>query len=294
MPALPDVDLPQFRFKPLTTSWAAIHPQPQGVIFFIGGAFFGTFPTVFYRHLLRSLYQEGYTLVALPFRFSFRHWSVAVSLANGKTQIRRELTELAKQQGYSYSLYSEDPNSPAFNYLWLGHSLGCKYIALLELLTDRAKQDVAVLNGCIEPDQSEHLADALGDVSLKQISLLNQPSILLDPVVSDLDSAVPIKSLRALVERFIRVEPSIDQTYCLINRSQLFALTSVIAFTSQLARETVSTLEELLKLQLSSFKTLPLGNHLAVLGFKRGNFELVEAVLHAIDKAKARLPDSHR
>ncbi|PZV04456.1 MAG: hypothetical protein DCF32_12420 [Leptolyngbya sp.] len=294
MPTMPDVDLPPFRFKPLTTSWAAIHPQPQGVIFFIGGAFFGTFPTVFYRYLLRNLYQEGYTLVALPFRFSFRHWSVALSLAEGKTQIRQELTELAKQHGYSHSLYSEDPNSPAFNYLWLGHSLGCKYIALLELLTDRAKHDSAVLNGCIGSGQSERLANALGDVSLKQVSLLNQPSILLDPVVSDLDSAVPIKSLRALVERFIRVEPSIDQTYCLISRSQLFALTSVISFTSQLAKETVSILEELLKLQLSSFKTLPLGNHLAVLGFNRGNFELVEAVLHAIDKAKARLPDSHR
>jgi Protein of unknown function (DUF1350) len=294
MPTMPDDDLPKFRFKPLTTSWAAIHPQPQGVIFFIGGAFFGTFPTVFYRYLLRRLYHSGYTLVALPFRFSFRHWSVALSLAEGKTQIRQELTELAKQQGYSHSLYSEEPNSPAFNYLWLGHSLGCKYIALLELLTDRAKHDSTVLNGCIGSGQSERLANALGDVSLKQVSLLNQPSILLDPVVSDLDSAVPIKSLRLLVERFIRVEPSIDQTYCLISRSQLFALTSVIAFTSQLAKETVSMLEELLKLQLSSFKTLPLGNHLAVLGFKRGNSGVVEAVLHAIDKAKARLPDSHR
>lgn len=295
MSTMPDVDsLPQFRFKPLTTSWAAIHPQPQGVIFFIGGAFFGTFPTVFYRHLLRSLYQQGYTLVALPFRFSFRHWSVAISLANGKTQIRQELTELAKQQGYQYSLYREDPNSPALNYLWLGHSLGCKYIALLELLTDRAKQDRAVLNSCIESDQAERLANALADISLKQISLLNQPSILLDPVVSDLESAVPIKSLRTLVERFVRVEPSIDQTYCLIHRSHLFALTSVIGFTSQLAQETVSTLENLLKLQLSSFKALPLGNHLAALGFKHGNSELIEAVLHAIDKVKTRLPDSHR
>jgi hypothetical protein len=291
MTTMPDLDVPPFRFQPLTTSWAAIHPQPRGVIFFIGGAFFGTFPTVFYRYLLRSLYNQGYTLVALPFRFSFRHWSVAVSLAQGKAQIRRELTELAKQRGYSHKLYGEDPNSPAFNYLWLGHSLGCKYIALLELLTDRAKQDGAALN-CIGPRQAERLANALGEGALEQISLLNQPSILLDPVVSDLDNAVPIKSIRTLLERFIRVEPSIAQTYCLISRSQLFALTSVIAFTSQLANETVSTLKELLTLQLSSFRTLPLGKHLAALGFKRGNLELVEAVLESIDKAKARLLDS--
>ena len=289
---MPNIDLPQFRFSPLTTSWAAIHPQPQGVIFFIGGAFFGTFPTIFYRYLLRNLYHHGYTLVALPFRFSFQHWAVAVSIAQGKTQIRQELTELAQQQGYDYSLYCEDPNSPEFNYLWLGHSLGCKYIALLELLTDRAKHDQALLQGCIGTSQADRLATILDNVSLQQISLLNQPSILLDPVISDLDSAVPIQPIRALVEKFIRVEPSIEQTYCLINRSQLFSLTSILAFTSQLAQETVSTLTAILKLRLSSFKALPLRNHLAVLGIKDGNADLVKAVLHTLDQVQSQWTQS--
>ncbi|HEY9877729.1 MAG TPA: hypothetical protein V6D29_04695, partial [Leptolyngbyaceae cyanobacterium] len=111
---------------------------------------------------------------------------------------------------------------------------------------------------------------------------------LLDPVVSDLDNAVPIKSLRAAVEKVIRVEPSREQTYCLINRSKLFGLTSIVGFTSQLAKDTVSTLEALLGLE-TYFQTLPLKNHLAALGFKRGNPAVVEAVLKAIEKAKSKL-----
>ncbi|UBF27039.1 DUF1350 family protein [Kovacikia minuta CCNUW1] len=95
----PSNSLP-FRFKPLTAAWAALHPNPKGVIFFIGGAFFGTFPTVCYRYLLRNLFNQGYTIVAFPFRFSFRHWSVAVSLARCKTEIRQELILEAKRSGF--------------------------------------------------------------------------------------------------------------------------------------------------------------------------------------------------
>lgn len=286
---MPALDLPPLRFKPLTASWAALHPQPRGVIFFIGGAFFGTFPTVFYRYLLGRLYTQGYTIVAFPFRFTFRHWSVSLGLAQCKSKIRHELVEAAKQLGYDYHLYEEDPNSDKFNYLWLGHSLGCKYIALLELLSDLEKRGFrTVLDHCVGDAQAERLADALQEVSLEEVSLFNQSSILLDPVISDLDNAVPIQTLRAAIEKVIRVEPSREQTYCLINRSKLFGLTSIIAFTSQLAKDTVSTLGELLGLQ-SNFQTLPLKDHLAAVGFKRGNPAVVEAVLKAIEKSKSKL-----
>lgn len=279
-----------FRFKPLTTSWVALHPQPQGVIFFIGGAFFGTFPTVFYRFLLKALFEQGYTLVALPFRFSFRHWSIALDLSQCKASIRQELLEIAQQMGYDDSLYRQDPNGPAFNYLWLGHSLGCKYIALLELLTDIEKRDFRlVLDGCIGQQQADRLSNSLSEVSLADISLFNQPSILLDPVISDLDNAVPLASLRKLLSRWIRVEPSRQQTYCVISRSQLFALSSLISFESQLGQSTVATLQELLGLQLADIQSLPLGRHLAAMGIQHGNSTVVDAVLQGIEKAKTRL-----
>ncbi|HEY9762971.1 MAG TPA: hypothetical protein V6D07_10620, partial [Trichocoleus sp.] len=147
-----------------------------------------------------------------------------------------------------------------------------------------------VLDGCVGSAQAERLATALQEISLEEVSLLNQPSILLDPVISDLDNAVPIQSLRVALEKVIRVEPSREQTYCLINRSKLFGLTSIISFTSQLAKDTVSTLEELLGLQ-SNFQALPLKNHLAAVGLKRGNPAVVKATLEAIEKAKSKLAD---
>ena len=119
-----------FKFRPVSFSWVAIHPEPKGVIQFIGGAFFGTFPTVFYRYLLQELFEEGYTIIALPFRFSFRHWSIAIDLLKEQEVLRQELSEIASRLGYRQDVYQDKAN-----YFWLGHSLGCKYIALLEFLS---------------------------------------------------------------------------------------------------------------------------------------------------------------
>ncbi|VEP11557.1 hypothetical protein H1P_110007 [Hyella patelloides LEGE 07179] len=42
-----------FRFQPFPHSWVAIHPNPKGVIQFVGSFFvFGALPTVFYDSLL--------------------------------------------------------------------------------------------------------------------------------------------------------------------------------------------------------------------------------------------------
>jgi hypothetical protein len=49
----------KIRFQPLSFSWVAIHPNPKGVVQFIGGAFFGTFPTVFYRYFLAGLKRKS-------------------------------------------------------------------------------------------------------------------------------------------------------------------------------------------------------------------------------------------
>jgi len=48
-----------FRFQPLLFSWVALHPKPKGVIQFVGGAFFGSFPTLFYRYFLSQLFEAG-------------------------------------------------------------------------------------------------------------------------------------------------------------------------------------------------------------------------------------------
>ncbi|MEL6552792.1 MAG: DUF1350 family protein [Cyanobacteria bacterium J06621_11] len=119
------------RFQSVAHSWVALHPKPKGVIQFIGGAFFGTFgPTLFYRHLLQYLFDQSYTLVLLPFNFTFNHYKEAGLLAKEQYQILPDLVRAALLENYDYKIYLSERN-----YTWMGHSLGCKYVALLEGLS---------------------------------------------------------------------------------------------------------------------------------------------------------------
>ena len=274
----------------------AIHPQPVGIIYFIGGAFFGSMPTLFYRFLLKSLFVNGYTVVALPFRFSFRHWSVALSLAENQNEIRQALLEEAKKQGFDTTLYQETLENPQdIREYWIGHSLGCKYIALLELLTDfEIFEQQTGLFTCLGEQQAQKIDCMIDKSNLHSVSLYNQPSILLDPVISDLDNAVPIKALQRLLSRLIKVNPSRDETFCLIDKSRLFTLTSILSFNSQLAETSVTRLKHLLAQRLLGYQPIPvnpswLGKHLAVLGVNRGQSGIIEAIMEQLAKSRYRL-----
>jgi hypothetical protein len=285
-----------FRFFPIRFTWAAIHPAPVGVVYFIGGAFFGTFPTLFYRFLLKSLFHRGYTVIALPFRFSFRHWSVALSLLENQDSIRQEVEEEARKQGFETALYTQVSgiNTPKIKEYWVGHSLGCKYIALMELLTDFEIFDKhnAMLH-CLGNLQAEQIDQLINKSPLASLSLYNQPSILLDPVISDLDNAIPTKSLQLFFSRLVQVLPSRAETFCLIKNSNLFALTSIIAFDSKVAEESVTELKQILDRRLLTLRTVVvkgarLGKHLAAMGVGSGSRPLVEAVVDELQKAGNR------
>ena len=134
-------------FQPISFSWVALHPDAQGYYPVHGRCLFlAPSPPVFYRHLLQTLYQEGYTLVALPFRFSLHHWQIAYSLLDEQHRLRQILPDLAHHQGYASSIYQDGSS-----YQWLGHSLGCKYIALLELLSGDDDAVAAALPESLEP-----------------------------------------------------------------------------------------------------------------------------------------------
>jgi len=250
----------RLQFQPVSFSWVALHPAPRGVIQFIGGAFFGTFPTLFYRHLLHELYQAGYTLVALPFRFSLRHWQIAYSLLDEQQRLRQSLPALAARQGYEAAPYLADAN-----YQWLGHSLGCKYIALLELL----RGDEAVVAAAL-PAQ------------LAATYRHTQGSTLIAPDISDLASAIPLRSLVALLNRLnIGVQPDRQQTLALIRQSKLFNLTAMLSFDrDEIAgsqRDTDANVSDVLWLsQYLHTKSAPLqelsGKHLELLGWRMGRY----------------------
>jgi len=167
-------------FQPIAHSWVAKHQNPIGVVEFIGGALYGTLPSLTYSHFLSCLYDAGYTVIAVPFPMGLNHAAIAERLLAERDSIRAELAY-----------------PPEIPHLWVGHSLGCKYIALLE---------------------------AKGKI-------MNQPSLLMAPDISDTCDALPIPALADLLDRYhFGVTPTRRDTQRLICDSRLFNLTALISF----------------------------------------------------------------
>lgn len=214
----------QFRFQPVSFSWVAVHPQPKGVVQFMGGSFFGSLPTLFYRYFLQQLFEEGYTVVALPFRFSFRHWPIALGLLKEQEILRTELTKIAQKLGYESEIYQE-----LSSYFWVGHSLGCKYIALLEFLSDDRYPNI--VDKFYDRPDSEQIQSLIQNLDIKRPSIINQPSLLIAPDISNTESAIPVRSLAQLLDKFgLGVLPTREQTQGFIASSSLFNLTAIISF----------------------------------------------------------------
>lgn len=273
---------PVFKFQPISFSWVAVHPQPKGVIQFIGGTFFGTFPTVFYRHFLKELFADGYTIVALPFRFSFRHWPIAISLLQEQQILRKELTEVAKKLGWESDIYQERSS-----YFWVGHSLGCKYIALLEFLSDANWPTIA--NQCCGRDENLQIQNLIYNRSIETPSIKGQPSLLIAPDISNTESAIPIRSLAVLLDKLgLGVRPTRAETQCFIASSSLFNLTALISFDRDKIAGSATDINKSLEVQKNSdvlwlieqlkTRSLPVltqevaGKHLEPIGIKIGNF----------------------
>jgi Protein of unknown function (DUF1350) len=272
----------QFKFQPVSFSWVAIHPQPKGVVQFIGGSFFGSWPTLFYRYFLQQLFEEGYTVVALPFRFSFRHWPIALGLLKEQEILRKELTEIAQKLGYESEIYQE-----LSSYFWVGHSLGCKYIALLEFLSDDRYPNI-VDKFSDRPDY-EQIQSLIQSLDIKKPSIKNQPSLLIAPDISNTESAIPVRSLAQLLDKFgLGVLPTREQTQCFIASSSLFNLTAIISFDRDDIAGSTNDIKKIPEQQKMSDvlwlikqlnqKQLPLlsqeveGKHLEPVGIKIGNY----------------------
>jgi hypothetical protein len=215
---------PEFRFQPISSSWVAVHPQPKGVIQFIGGAFFGTFPTIFYRHFLGQLFDAGYTIVAFPFRFSFRHWSIAANLFTEQQHLREMLIQ-STQAIRIKQIYQDDTK-----YFWLGHSLGCKYIQLLEFLSSNSWKEI--LQEYVSSEEAQRIQNVIEDITGNQkISIKGQSSLLIAPDVSNTESAIPIPLFAKFLDNIgLGVLPTRQQILNCITRSNLFNLTALISF----------------------------------------------------------------
>jgi hypothetical protein len=273
----------EFRFQPISFSWVAVHPKPKGVVQFIGGAFFGTFPTLFYRYFLRKVFEEGYTIIALPFRFTFRHWPIAVSLLKEQAVLADEISKIAQNSNYATDVYQDKEK-----YFWLGHSLGCKYVSLLEFLSsDRWAE---ILQECGGKDQIQRIEDSLKDVPPDRRSIKGQPSLLIAPDISDTQSAIPkpLAFIAHFLDRYnLGVLPTRKQTQGFIAKSDLFNLTALISFSKDTIagseadkdkdEETRTNSDVLWMIEYLDQKTFPIlhqempGKHLEPIGIQVSN-----------------------
>lgn len=270
-----------FKFQPLSFSWVAIHPQPKGIVQFIGGAFFGSFPTVFYRYFLKELFEAGYTIVALPFRFSFRHWPIAIDLLQEQDILRQEMTKIAQRSGYESNIYQERSS-----YFWVAHSLGCKYVALLEFLSDEEWPKIA--SQCCDRSAYSQIQRIIDSRGIRH-SIKGQPFLSIAPDIGNTESAIPVRSIARLLDKFgWGVLPTREETQCLIASSSLFNLTALISFNkdeiagskndSNKSEEVQKNSDVLWLMKQLKNKKLPIlheeleGKHLEPLGIEFGNY----------------------
>ncbi len=275
----------EFQFLPCSHSWVALHPQPKGIIQFVGEALFGIFPTLSYRHFLKSLFDAGYTIVALPFRFTLHHWAIAIDLLDQHYTLRAAMIEMAMAKGYDPAVYLD-----AANYTWIGHGLGCKYIMLLELLSSPMD---GLAGNCQEYGQNgaghrqlqviqrglsclsnrvklieKHIQRLTGHpLDEGQPSITHQASLLLAPTLTD---PILVKLLQLSVGNLQLVSPTVEQTHQLIEHSQLFRLTGLIQFARD--RKTANTCQQLMQEQPHIRRRLLKGNHLEPIGMQLGQF----------------------
>jgi hypothetical protein len=285
----------KFKFIPLQFHWVAINPKPIGVVYFIGGAFFGSFPNIFYHYLLEQVFEQGYTIIAIPYRFTFRHWPVSIEMIKDLIGLRKAIYQEALFLGYTTNieLYLEDPTQENPNYFWMGHSLGCKYISLLEILSDLEQSDLkSVLSDCVGDNQAQDIEKSLGDTDIHDVSLKNQPSLFLAPVIAGIESAIPIPALAKLVQKLgLDVQPNVQETRCLISNSKLFRLLDIIAFAKdKQAPETVEWfIKNISDRLLKPVVPLPDRAHLAPLGCQSGDQQVANQTIQSLQELRDKL-----
>lgn len=252
----------------------AFHPQPKGVIQFIGGFVSGSFPQICFRHLLPHLYEQGYSLIVYNFPFNpfqFNHWSVAIKILADLYLVRLEVVKqlfCSTATREQLAFYADDRN-----YLWLGYSLGAKYILLLEILSDDYNQFQRrdqVLSSCLSASElkqtkedikeADHerqstidsISELIGDQCHISPFIKDQPSLLIAP---EINNTVQIANNHISLFSFWDF-PSREQIQCLIeNSTEIFNLMGLISFTEDtIARDDVIFLKS--QLQTKAFQPL--------------------------------------
>ncbi|MCE2699842.1 MAG: DUF1350 family protein [Nostocales cyanobacterium LE14-WE4] len=289
------------KFNAVSHSWVALHPQPKGVVQFIGGAFVGTFGTsIFYQHLLKFIYDQQYTIIILPFKFTFNHYQEAGFLITEQYEILPELVRSALLEGYDHEAYLDNRN-----FFWLGHSIGCKYIALLEgfsALPDTPEERALFINKILsntkKPRNKNEINKVIFEIeslikylqervtfakksiknqiaqeiilgdSISTLFIKGQVSVLLAPNNSDTKTALQFEFLANLLDRLrLGVSPTPEETNSLIIESNLFNKLGLVAFDSDTtAKTTVNDFLTLFQKPPAEYQVHKPGGHFRPIG----------------------------
>ena len=243
-------------FKPFANSWVALHPEPKGIIQFVGSFFiFGSLPTVFYNPLLRNLYNQGYTIIAYPCsvippiiwqKRLVDHWQASIRLLTEEYALKQELVAYLLKQGDEelLELYLNQSN-----YFWLGHSLGCKYISILEIISNNWQNIEHHLVQCgFKPEDIEIIKAELSTLEFERIesdnrlnrflsskgiqkSITSKKSIIDQPAISIAPEIYGTQDSSGATIPGFELFPTGKQTLCLIKQTtDYFNLTALIEF----------------------------------------------------------------
>lgn len=92
--------------------------KPEGIVHFVGGAFFGIAPQITYRNLLECLAERGFLVIATPYRVRFDR-SIAAN------------SSLAIFDGAYSQLVAQDVSLAQLPVFGIGHSLGSFLLLLM-------------------------------------------------------------------------------------------------------------------------------------------------------------------
>ncbi|BAU62664.1 hypothetical protein STA3757_00140 [Stanieria sp. NIES-3757] len=272
-----------FKFQPISFSWVAVHPRPLGIINFIGEVGFGAFPTIFYRHFLKGLYYQGYTIIARPIYSHWNCWTGAINLMNESLNYNlfSGIFAEAKRLGYNSEIYLKNYNSKQLNNFWLGHGLGCQYLILLEIISNLNQEKYRIfLNEYLDKKQTKAINEYFNLIQDKQFSIINEPSIFISPKIIG-----GCKTLNQLTE---------EEIYNLIKYSDLFnCLGMIVPEKSHYTTKNIKDLKQNVPQDLYKLisEKNP-GNHFSPLFFSSKQVQLEKSVIRILKLLEERLKSS--
>lgn len=190
-------------YRLISKSWVAEHPDPVGVIEFYGGEGFGVCPQQTYEYFLQRMFDARYTIIAVPFQIGLNHEKIAQDLLIERDIVRERL------------------NLEHYPHFWVGHSIGCKIIFLLEAGTEP------------HPEGRWIPTSTAGLRRLSLRGIYNEPSLLLAPANPDTSDSVRVPLLPDILDDLglgVRPSPAATRQLILDNLEPLFNLMAVISF----------------------------------------------------------------